>query len=165
LFDFDEPLRLYDCGDVGTVVPASMVSAIWSSTFDGIDAVASTRAEHVVLLGTPPPKSDEEIRAGLPHSPYFVRALATTGASADTIRITPAAVRVGLWKIFQDDLERQAARLGVGWVPVPPIAQTADGCLKPEYSAGDVSHANAEFAALMLGEIEAAVAHAELQQR
>jgi hypothetical protein len=158
LFSAEEPLRLHDCGDVGTVVPKSMVSAHWRSSFDGIDAVADARAEHVVLLGTPPPKSDEATRAGVPHSPFFVRALAAAGASADTIQITPAAVRVGLWKILQDDLEQQAARIGVGFVPVPPIAQEADGCLKPEYSGGDISHANAAFAALMLGEIEAEAA-------
>jgi hypothetical protein len=165
LFSSDERFRLHDCGDIGTVVPTSMVSAFWGSSFDGIDAVAPARAERVFLLGTPPPKPDEATRAGLPHSPFFVRAMAAAGASADTIRITPAAVRVGLWKILQDDLEQHAARIGVGFVPVPPIAQTADGLLKPEYSGGDISHANPAFAALMLREIEAAMAQAEVSRR
>jgi len=159
LFGFDEPFRLHDRGESGMVVPASMLSAIWRRSFEGIDgAVASARAEHVVLIGTPPPKSDEAVREGLPHSPFFVRALARVGESVDTIRITPAAVRVGLWKILQDDLEQEAARIGAVFVPVPLTAQTADGCLKPEYAWPDVSHANAAFAALMLREIEAAVA-------
>jgi hypothetical protein len=157
LFESDEPIRLHDCGERGRVVPASMVSAFWEPSLGGIEAaVASARAEQVALLGTPPPKSDGGIRAGLPHSPWFVEALAAAGESVQTIRITPAAVRVGLWKILQADLAAVAARIGAVFVPVPDAAQAADGCLKPEYSAGDATHANGAFGALMLGGIEAA---------
>ena len=158
-----EPFRLHDCGEIGRVVPASLVSAVWEPSLDEIDAaVAPARAEHVVLLGTPPPKTDEAIRAGLPFSPAF-RPLAAAGESADAIRITPAALRVALWKILQDDLEARAARIGAVFVPVPASAQTADGCLKPEYSLErDISHANGAFGAMMLGEIEASLARAEV---
>ncbi len=158
LFESDEPFRLSNSGESGKVVPASMISAAWKGAFDGLDAaVANARAEHVVLIGNPPPKPDEEVRASLPDSPYFVRAMAAAGESPDTIRITPAAVRVGLWKILQDDYAQQAARIGAVFVPVPDTVQTSDGCLKPEYSGRDVTHANGVFGALMLREIEATV--------
>jgi hypothetical protein len=163
MFEFDEPLRLHDSGEPGTVVPASMISAFWERSLAGMEAnVTSVRAEHLVLLGTPPPKTDKEIRAGLAREPRLLELVAAAGESVDTVRITPTAVRVGLWKILQADLEAQAARIGAVFVPVPASAQTADGCLKPEYSVGDASHANGAFGALMLGEIEAALAQAEV---
>jgi len=162
MFEFDEPLRLHDCGEVGTVVPASMISAFWEPSLTRMDVILrSVSAEHLVLLGTPPPKTDEEIRAGLRFAPVLLQAIAAAGESADTIRITPAALRVGLWKILQGDLEARAARIGAIFVPVPASAQTPDGCLKPEYSVGDSSHANGAFGALMLSEIDAAVAQVE----
>lgn len=164
LFDFDEPLRLHDSREPGTVVPAAMISAFWEPSVAGIDVnVKSVQAEHTVLLGTPPPKTEEEIRAGLAREPRLLRAVGANGESADTIRTTPTDVRVGLWKILQGDLEARAARIGATFVPVPASAQTPDGCLKPEYSGGgDASHANGAFGALMLGEVEAALAEAEV---
>jgi len=165
MFEFDEPLRLHDSGEAGTVVPASMISAFWEPSIAGMDVhVTSVRAEHLLVLGTPPPKTEEEIRAGLTREPKLLGVLAAAGESVDTIRITPTAVRVGLWKILQADYEARAVRIGAVFVPVPASAQTADGCLKPEYSVGDSSHANAAFGALMLGEIEAALASAEVPQ-
>jgi hypothetical protein len=157
MLEIGAPLRLYDCGEVGQVVPVSTFSAFWEGSFDGIEAVASSRAEHVVVVGTPPPNPDEKIRAALPHSVYFVQALAAAGESLETVPITPAAVRVGLWKILQADLEEWAARIDAVFVPVPDIARTADGCLRSEYAAKDATHANGAFGALMLGEIEKAV--------
>ncbi len=166
LFEFDEPLRLHDSAEPGRVVPASMISALWESELAGIEIrVPSARAEHFVFVGTPPPKAEEDIRAGLRGEPRLLRAVAAAGESVDTIRITPASVRVGLWKILQNDLEERAARVGATFVPVPDTAKTADGCLRPEYSAGDSSHANAAFGALMLREIEAAVVQEEAARR
>lgn len=166
LFEFDEPLRLHDSGEPGTVVPASMISAVWESSLAGIETqLTDVKAEHLVLLGTPPPKAEEQIRAGLNREPNMLRLVAQAGESVDTIRITPSAVRVGLWKILQGDLEERAARIGARFVPVPSSTQTADGCLKPEYSGGDAAHANGAFGAVMLGEIEAAVARAEVSRR
>lgn len=163
LFDFEEPIRLHDHGDVGAVVPTSMISALWQPSFGEIDAaVASARADRVVLLGTPPPKADEAVRAGLAREPVLLRAIAAAGESADTIPITPAAVRVGLWNILQDDLEAQASRIGAVFVPVPATAQTAEGCLKPEYSLDDATHANGAFGALMFNEMERSLARAEV---
>jgi hypothetical protein len=166
LFDLAEPLRLHDCGEVGTVVPAAMVSAYYEPTLEQLDdLVPSTRAERVVLLGTPPPKSDEAVRTGLRHEPLLLRRAAMADWSADTMRVTPAAVRVGLWKILQADLEARAARLGALFVPVPASAQSDDGCLKPAYSGHDATHANGAFGALMLGEMEAALAREEVLLR
>ena len=167
LFDFEEPLRLHNCGEQGTVVPASMISAFWEKTLVELEQFkGSVHAEQFVLLGTPPPKSEEAVRAALTRGrePRLFEAAAAAGESVETIRITPTAVRVGLWTILQGDLEAWAARIGAIFVPVPASAHNADGCLKPEYSYPDVSHANGEFGALMLGEIEAALARTEEQQ-
>jgi hypothetical protein len=167
LFPFEQPFRLHDCGEHGTVVPASMISAFFEPSLAGMDLrerlrVDSVRAEHTAILGTPPPKAEEEIRTGLQREPLLLEAVAAAGESVDTIPITSVALRVGLWKILQGDLAAWAARLGAVFVPVPASAQTADGCLKPEYSVGDSSHANGAFGALMLGEIESALAQAEV---
>lgn len=162
LFDSGEPFRLHDSGQLGTVVPASMISAFWEQSLLGLEEFqGSVRAEHFVLLGTPPPKSEEDIRAGLMHSPVLLRVIAAAGESAETIRITPTPVRVRLWAILQRDLEAWAARLGAIFVPVPSSARAVDGCLKSEYSGQDASHANGAFGALMVGEIEAALAEVE----
>ncbi len=158
IFEFDEPFRLHDCGESGPVVPDAMISARWEPFLVGMEAnVKSVQAEHLVLMGTPPPKREEEIRAGLAGEPRLLELIAAAGETPDTIRVTPTELRVGLWKILQHDLAAWAARIGATFVPVPASAQTADGCLKPEYSMADSSHANGAFGALMLDEIEAAL--------
>jgi hypothetical protein len=166
LFSVDEPFRLHDGGERGTVVSASTISAFWEPSLAGMDlSVTAVQAERTVVLGTPPPKIEEEIRAGLKRETVFLDAIAAAGEHPDTIPITPVELRVAIWGVLQGDLEARAARVGAVFVPVPASAQTADGCLKPEYSGPDASHANGAFGALMLGEIEAALASAEALKR
>lgn len=163
LFTVDERFRRHDGGEFGTVVSASTISAFWEPSLAGMDlSVTSVQAEHTVVLGTPPPKAEEEIRASLQREPVFLEAIGAAGGHPDTIPITPVELRVAIWQVLQGDLEARAARVGAVFVPVPASAQTADGCLRPEYSGSDASHANGAFGALMLGEIEGALAPAEV---
>lgn len=154
LFESSVPLRPFNApaGD-GPIVPSSMISALWAETLEGLSSVVeSSKAEEVLLLGTPPPKPDAAIRSGLAREPNFVREIEAAGATVDGIPLTPGPTRVALWSILQADLEKAGKRAGARFVSVPADLRTSQGYLKPEFSASDASHANAAFAVAMLDE-------------
>jgi hypothetical protein len=142
-------------------VSAPSISALWAGTLRDIEVVVPrSKAERVILLGTPPPKSEEETRRLLSKAPRFAEEMAAAGTTAEDVPMTPGPTRVALWRILQDDVERAAGRAGADFVGVPATVQTPEGYLKPEFSAEDISHANAEYAVVMLEEIRSHLARA-----
>jgi hypothetical protein len=153
------PLRLYDSAETeGVLVPAAMVSARWAPTFEALgNVVPNAIAEHVVVVGTPPPKSEAAIRAGLGPESVFAAQIEASGYSADTIPLTPGPVRMSLWRVLQEDIRARVESLEAIFVGVPERARTEDGFLRPEYSAADATHANAAFGAMMIEEVVSAL--------
>lgn len=138
----------------GDIVQVPAISALWADTLRDIEVVVSrSKAERVIVLGTPPPKSEEETRRLLSKAPRFAQEMAAAGTTAEDVPMTPGPTRVALWRILQADVERATRRAGADFVGVPATVQTPEGYLKPEFSAADVSHANAEYAGVMLEEI------------
>lgn len=155
LLEQGTPLRLYDTQDgSGQIVPRTAISAIWANTLEGLPTlIGEANARRVVVVGTPPPKPDEQIRAVLVRRGHLQFANAVNGAvdpAPAMMSITPGSTRVGLWRILQSDLRRTAEEAGASFVPVPDAAMTAEGYLRDEFSADDPSHANGAFGALML---------------
>ena len=100
----------------------------------------------IALIGTPPPKGDNEaLRALLKTEEFFVSKAALLGQSVETIPITDPYVRLKLWYLLQDMLAEAARIRGVMFIPVPKEVQDPDGFLKREFWASDVSHANEAY--------------------
>jgi hypothetical protein len=76
---------------------------------------------------------------------FFVNWAAQLGQSLETISITDPYVRLKLWYLLQDVQAEEARIRGVMFIPVPKEVQDADGFLKREFWASDVSHTNEAY--------------------
>lgn len=104
----------------------------------------------IALIGTPPPKADNEaLRALLQTEQFFVDRASQLGQSLETIPITDPYVRLKLWYLLQDMLAEEARTRGLMFIPVPKEVQDADGFLKREFWAADVTHANDAYGNVM----------------
>jgi hypothetical protein len=113
--------------------------------------VAANAPAKLALLGTPPPKKDnEKLRGLLTREPVFVAIAAAHNATPETIEITDPYVRLKLWYLLQDMFREAAAKFGGVYVPVPAETQDRDGFLREEFWAADVTHANSDYGRLML---------------
>ena len=108
--------------------------------------LVSRGLNRIALVGTPPPKRDNEaLRGVLRNEIFFVRLATALGQSVDTITITDPFVRLKLWYLLQDMRADEARKRGLMFIPVPTETQDADGFLKPEFWGPDVSHANEAY--------------------
>lgn len=129
---------------------AAIRQSFRQASFDYLDLVlkrlTSGGLNRIALIGTPPPKGDNEALRGLLKTElFFVSRAELLGQSAETIPITDPYVRLKLWYLLQDMLAEEARVRGVMFISVPEEVQGADGFLKREYWASDVSHANAAY--------------------
>ena len=135
----------------GRVVPYRMVMALWGPSLEGLADFVGDHPDpgSVVVVGTPPPKPEEQVRSGIAVEPFFVELLAKEGFTPDTAPVTPAATRVAAWEALQDAMEEISTRGGARFLGVPPAARTAEGTLRPEFCEGDATHANPAYGVLM----------------
>jgi hypothetical protein len=123
-------------------------------SFNDLDStlkrLATGGLNRIALIGTPPPKGDNEaLRALLKTEEFFVSRAALLGQSVETIPITDPFVRLKLWYLLQDMLAEEARIREVMFIPVPKEVQDPDGFLKQEFWASDVSHANEAYGNVM----------------
>lgn len=151
----------------GRVVPYRMMRALFERDLDtgGLTGFLGAHPDpaSVLLIGTPPPKSDEQVRRGLTNDGplgqgFFVDALAELGLTPETAPVTSAATRVACWEALQEAVEAAAVGAGARFVPVPEWMLNPDGTLRAEYCEPDTTHANTTYGVAMWQEI---AAHAE----
>ena len=133
------------------VIPLSMFDELWLRDFKVLERamrmVSSTKK--VVLIGTPPPKSENGIRNNLSKDEFFLGLLANADMKIDDAKITSDIFRFVLWKRIQQNLERIARVVGVPFIHIPPEVFDKGMTLKPEFSVPDASHANHLFGQVM----------------
>lgn len=136
---------------VGTVIPYRMVMELWRTPLAGLMRFMSEHRDpgSVVVVGTPPPKPDAQIRAGIAIEPHFVGLLTAAGTSAEAAPLIDPATRVATWEAYQDVMEEIAVATGGRFMPVPDQVRTDEGTLKPEYCDADATHANKDYGVLM----------------
>lgn len=126
------------------VVPMAMFDELWAPDFQVLERairIVST-TKKVVLIGTPPPKTEKDIRNNLEQDEFFQSLLSRAGIKIEDAPITSDQFRFILWKRIQVNLERIARAAGITFVPTPSQVFENGMTLKPEYSAPDASHAN-----------------------
>lgn len=69
--------------------------------------------------------------------------------------VTPAPIRLKLWRLQCAVLESLCTEWGIRILPPPEGTQTPEGYLKPEYYGNDATHANAAYGELVLRQLEA----------
>jgi hypothetical protein len=133
-----------DAKNSKVVVPLSMFDELWQPDFKVLERAIGlvSSSKKVILIGTPPPKSESEIRNHLKSDEFFISLLENAGIRIEDAPITSDNFRFTLWKRIQQNLERIARVAGVPFVPVPSEVFDNDMTLKSECSAPDASHAN-----------------------
>jgi hypothetical protein len=122
---------------------------------DVLTRMLATGGQRPVVLGTPPPKGDEEaIRRAMQSESFFATLASDLGLDPDKVPLAPPYFRLKLWFLVQQMMRETADRLEVEFWPVSASTMTEEGYLRPEYWGMDVTHANAAYGALMLDEYE-----------
>ena len=137
------------------VVPEAAIREHFAASLPGLDGFLGVArqlgARRLFVLGTAPPLADNQTirRWALAHR-VLVQAAAARGLDLATAPITPAPVRRKLWRVLQDMMADIAARQGAAFIAAPAGALDVTGCLRPALSAGDATHANAGYGAMLL---------------
>ena len=95
----------------------------------------------------PPPKESADHILQRSESAFRNAGIATKG-------VTPAPIRLKLWRLQCAILRSLYTPLGVRLLPPPEGTQTPEGFLKPEYYRNDATHANAAYGELALRQLE-----------
>ena len=106
-------------------------------------------SDRVVLLGTPPPKSERLIRDALGGDVYFSALLEKESRRPEDVPLTPGPVRIAIWRVIQSVYQEAASDAGALFVPVPASVMDEDGFLLERFSLADTSHTNSAYGAAM----------------
>jgi hypothetical protein len=139
-----------------SLVPRSMLQAMWSPTFDQLRFALAllTPDREVVVVSTPPPKRQSLVRANLASELWFAPIAERLGVSVAELPITDEYVRLAMWETLHSQLREVCGEFGVTVIPVPNAAVDSQGFLLPQYSAPDATHANGDYGRLVAGVIE-----------
>lgn len=140
------------------LVPEAMIRAKFALTLSTLaftlDRMRARPGARVAVVGTPPPKADQDyLREILASEPDLASRAAATGLDLKEVEISSYALRFKLWRLLQDCLRGIAEHAGCRFVPVPEVVYTAQGGLERAYWAHDLSHANDAYGEIMLGHI------------
>lgn len=111
----------------------------------------------VMVLATPPPKRDEEVRANLGRERFFAPIAEAQGIALEDLKVTPQETRLAMWDIIQDLLQEVAKQFGVAFLPVPPGMQDGNGYLVSAASGPDATHANAIYGEAVVRQLHSAL--------
>jgi hypothetical protein len=145
------------------LVPELQVREVFQPSISHLEMILTrmldTGGQRPIVLGTPPPKGDNEaIRRGMQvnavHADIFAKIASDLSLDPEKAQLAPAYLRLKLWWLLQQMMRETAERLAVEFWPVSELAMTEEGYLRPEYWGGDATHANAAYGALMLDEYE-----------
>jgi hypothetical protein len=96
----------------------------------------------------PPPKESTAHILQRNETAFQKAGIATKG-------VTPAPIRLKLWRLQCAVLRYLCTEWGFHLLPPPDGTQTPEGFLKPEYYKNDATHANAGYGELVLRQLEA----------
>ena len=126
LIDSSPPFQVFQKGvvdaahDLGrTWVSEEMLRSRWRGdatwTTDELEKLLGrlvATSTRVVLLGTPPPKSERLIRAALTDDPYFSALLEKDSMRPEDVPLTPGPVRIAMWRVIQNVYREAASDAG-----------------------------------------------------
>ena len=137
------------------LVPKALVKELFRHQYDKLPAVLQllkSRGAHVVMLGTPAPKSDPEFLAQLiakNGEVYLKHQIPQGDLKLEQIHISPLWLRYKMWRVLQDMTREQALAANIEFIPVPEASLDGMG-LRREYWADDCTHANRAYGALAI---------------
>jgi hypothetical protein len=151
-FDFFQPGGKVPRGADTAIVPYRALERAFERGLregDGksLQALKQATAARVVHIIPPPPKKDSNFIQRF-HESHF----ATLGIQ--DLGVSHPGLRLKFWLLQKRELEKLCANLGIEVLVPPPAALDEKGFLATEFYAGDGTHANYQYAELVLREIE-----------
>jgi hypothetical protein len=152
-FDFVEPGSPSSPDSQPCVlIPYQTMWAVFESRLrrkDGrrITTLREAAARPIYHLLPPPPKESAAHILERYESDFEKAGIAANG-------VTPAPIRLKLWRLQCAVLRALCTEWGVHLLPPPEGTQTPEGFLKPEYYKNDATHANAAYGELALRQLE-----------
>lgn len=141
------------------VVAERAVRTLFEKSFAGLRVVIEQlrAGDHpcaITVLGTAPPKGDNaRLRANLHVEPYFAKLALSRNMELADVPLSNPMLRLKLWSLIQQMTCEVAEASGCVFVPVPADAQDDQGFLRPEFWAGDITHANHAYGRLQLSQL------------
>jgi hypothetical protein len=152
-FETGVPFTVAGAGEADPALPAvpeEMVLAMLADDLIPLRKFLEQLADRPrVLVGPPPPKRNEHIRHRLTSELYFKPIVERNQWTADTAPINPQPLRLRLWQLHRDALAEISRLHETPLLALPEGISDADGALRDEFSAPDMTHANATYAALV----------------
>lgn len=138
------------------VVSPSMFEELWQPDFASLEEVVKKLScvKRCMVVGTPPPKDEVEIREHLKSDEYFIQRARDMDISVESLKVSNNEFRVALWQQIQDGLARVANQTGIEFVPVAPSCLTSSSLLAKGLGAPDATHANGIYGVEILRAIE-----------
>jgi hypothetical protein len=136
-------------GSKDQIIPNGVMSSYFNYLFETnktIPKLVAASNAQIFHLATPPTKESNS----------FIEARITQyhDQVASEVGINSAGTRLRLWQLEMDALAKACVGWGMGFVPVPEGAATANGFLKSEYYANDATHSNAAYGALVIRQVK-----------
>lgn len=165
LISSDPPFRVYNPNvrlvnplsdkQLGSWIPRTVFRDYWDWTYKEFEEAISAISRHsqLVVVGTPPPKTDQTIREVLQNDPTILEAAKDKGIEPHEVGLTAPCTRLALWNVIQDEMEELTLKAGGTFVPVPAKARDLEGYLLPEFSWPDATHTNSKYGSLIWEEI------------
>jgi len=134
------------------IIPARVLRTHFTAGLAGRDgktlqAFRASTAAHVIHLMPPPPKEDNAHILRHHETRFRQENISQLGVSSPKLRLKFWQLQTSILRSICDELDIQTM------LP-PDQALTSDGFLKPEYYAGDATHANTRYGELVLQQIE-----------
>jgi len=164
LFDFvynGDPFL--DVDERATLVPESLVRASYTELQELGELLDrfSGSANRPVVIGPPPPKRSSEqmwrrfFRPGaVATEGIFAITVERLGLTLNRVCVTPAPIRMKLWRVLQEEYQRICRERRVPYLPPPRECLDAEGYLCEECSADDSTHANAVYGAIVVAQLK-----------
>jgi len=133
-------------------IPRTMIKAFFEPFFEELTEIIPlmTDAASITLMNGPAPKPLSYIQTRVEHEPFFAEIANSLQVDIDSLEITSDQIRLELWKLISEMLETHAKALGTKFLSAPEKAVDSSGMLMEKYWNPDVSHANAEYGALLV---------------
>jgi hypothetical protein len=166
LFAPDQPFDFFlsrhpglplQCG--AQLIPESVVREYQSYRLIKLDAVIKRLKDQpdcrILLCATPPPKGDDDaLRPLMIEELFFQTQGELWGLDLTNVALTPPIVRLKLWLVIDDLIQKIAGQNGVAYIPVPQDTRNHEGFLKSQYWRMDVGHANYDYGMLVMDAIK-----------
>jgi hypothetical protein len=134
------------------VIPYAQIREYFENGLRGKDgrrlqALKNSGTCRVFHLVPPPPKEDEAHILKKQETAFVEAGLKEKG-------ISPAALRLKIWRLQVQVLQQLTAEWDVGLLTNPDGTRCSKGFLHPDYYAQDATHANAAYGELVFKQIE-----------